>query len=175
MGSSCRNFLSKPLVLLVARIQSFWRCIWLYAQSIIYTKPSIQTVKNLLAMQETWVLSLGWEDPLEKGMATYSSTLVWRIPWTEEPGGLQSIGSQRVGQYWVTNTPLLNCTECPLSTVFLPLAHVLFQNWHDQDNSRDCSEVSNLFYLVSPSQGKQLWEARTEGAKKKLPVLLLPY
>ena len=48
-------------------------------------------------MQETWVLSLGWEDPLEKGMATYSSTLVWRIPWTEEPGGLQSIGSQRVG------------------------------------------------------------------------------
>ena len=56
-------------------------------------------VKNLLAMQETWVLSLGWEDPLEKGMATYSSILIWRIPWTEEPGGLQSIGSQRVGQY----------------------------------------------------------------------------
>ena len=55
-----------------------------------------QTVKNLLAMQGTCVRSLGQEDPLEKGMATHSSILAWRIPWTEEPGGLQSIGSQRV-------------------------------------------------------------------------------
>ena len=47
-----------------------------------------QMVKNLPAMQETWVLSLGWEDPLEEGMATHSSILAWRIPWTEEPGGL---------------------------------------------------------------------------------------
>ena len=53
--------------------------------------------KNLPAMQETWVLSLGREDPLEEGMATHSSILAWRIPWTEEPGRLQSIGSQRVG------------------------------------------------------------------------------
>ena len=56
-----------------------------------------QTVKNLPEMPETWVQSLGQEDPLEKGMATHSSTLAWRIPWTEESGGLQSIGSQRVG------------------------------------------------------------------------------
>ena len=56
-----------------------------------------QLVKNLSAMQETWVLSLGWEDPLEKGMATHSSILAWRIPWTEVPGGLQSTGSQRAG------------------------------------------------------------------------------
>ena len=55
-----------------------------------------QLVKNLPAMQETWVRTLGWEDPLEKGMATHSSVLVWRIPWTEEPGRLQSMGSQRV-------------------------------------------------------------------------------
>ena len=55
-----------------------------------------QMVKNPPAMQETWVRSLGWEDPLEKGMATHSSILAWRIPWTEEPGGLQSMGSQRV-------------------------------------------------------------------------------
>ena len=55
-----------------------------------------QTVKNLSAMQETWVLSLGWEDPLEEGMATHASILAWRILWTEEPGGLQSTGSQRV-------------------------------------------------------------------------------
>ena len=54
-------------------------------------------VKNLAAVRETWVLSLGEEDPLKKGMATLSSILAWRIPWTEEPGGLQSMGSLRVG------------------------------------------------------------------------------
>ena len=55
-----------------------------------------QTVKNPPAMQKTWVRSLSWEDPLEEGMATHSRILVWRIPWTEEPGRLQSTGSQRV-------------------------------------------------------------------------------
>ena len=59
-------------------------------------------VKNLSAMQETWVQSLGWEDPLEEDMATHSSTLVWRIPWTEEPGRLQSMGLQRVRHKDVT-------------------------------------------------------------------------
>ena len=54
-----------------------------------------QLVKNLPAMWETWVGSLGWEDSLEKGRATHSSTLAWRISWTEEPGRLQSMGSQR--------------------------------------------------------------------------------
>ena len=53
-------------------------------------------VKNLLTMQETWVQSLGWEDPLEKEMATYFSTLAWRILWTEQPGRLLSMGSQRL-------------------------------------------------------------------------------
>ena len=53
-------------------------------------------------MQETWVQSLGWEDPLEEGMATLSSILAWRITWTEEPGGLQSMGWQRVGHDLVT-------------------------------------------------------------------------
>ena len=56
-----------------------------------------QMVKKLPAMRETWVPSLGQEDLLEKGMATHSCMLAWRIPWTEEPGGLQSVGSQRVG------------------------------------------------------------------------------
>ena len=55
-----------------------------------------QMINNLPAMQETQDLSLGWEDPLEKKMATHSSILAWRIPWTEEPGGLQTMGSQRV-------------------------------------------------------------------------------
>ena len=58
--------------------------------------------KNLPAMRETWVQSLGWEDPLEKGTASHSSILAWRIPWTEEPGGLQSVGSQRVNTTEVT-------------------------------------------------------------------------
>ena len=57
----------------------------------------VQTVKNLSAMQETRVRSLGWEDPLEKEMAAHSSILAWKITWTEEPGRLQSMGSQRVG------------------------------------------------------------------------------
>ena len=66
----------------------------------IYTSWVTQIVKNLFAMQETRVQSLGWEDPLEKGMATHSSILAWNpippISWTEESGGLQSMGSQRV-------------------------------------------------------------------------------
>ena len=56
-------------------------------------------VKNPLAMQETWIPSLGWEDPLEECMATHSIILAWRIPWTEEPGGLESMGSQSVGHH----------------------------------------------------------------------------
>ena len=63
-----------------------------------------QTVKNLPAMQKSRVQSLGGEDPPEKEMAAHSSILAWRIPWTEEPGGLQSTGSQRVRHDWATNT-----------------------------------------------------------------------
>ena len=72
-----------------------------------------QMVKRLSTMQETWVQSLGREDPLEKEMAIYSSTIAWKIPWTEEPGRLQSMGSQRVGQL---NSTELNSTEVKLST-----------------------------------------------------------
>ena len=69
-----------------------------------------QRLKYLPAMCETWVQSLGWEDPLEKEMATHSSILAWRIPWTEEPGGLQSTGSQRVGHNRETSLHhVLNC------------------------------------------------------------------
>ena len=63
-------------------------------------------VKNLPTMWETWVQFLGWEDLLEKGKATHSSILAWRIPWAEEPGRLQSMGSQRVGHNRATNTSL---------------------------------------------------------------------
>ena len=60
-------------------------------------------VKNLPAVRETWIQSLDREDPLEKEMATHSSILGWKIPWTEKPGGIQSMGSQRLGHNWVTN------------------------------------------------------------------------
>ena len=63
-----------------------------------------QTVKNLPTMQETRVQFLGREDPLGNGMATHSSILAWKSPWTEEPGGLQSVGLQRFGHDWATNT-----------------------------------------------------------------------
>ena len=71
--------------------------------SLYWASLMAQMVKHLLAMRETWVWSLGWEDPLEKEMATHSSTLAWKIPWTEKPGRLQTMGSQRVRHDWTTS------------------------------------------------------------------------
>ena len=86
-------------------MSDFYFC--LYISTYIYTFPYTyvylwaslvaQVVKNLPVVQETWVLSLGWEDLLGKGMATQSSVPAWRIPWTEKPGRLKSMGLQRVG------------------------------------------------------------------------------
>ena len=78
----------------------------LYIYIYVWASLVAQLVKNLPAVQETWVQSLGWEDPLENKMATHSSTLAWKISWTEEPGGLQSMGSQRIGHDRATNTYL---------------------------------------------------------------------
>ena len=80
-------------------IKGFYEGIINYPASLV-----AQMVKSLLAMRETWVRSQHWEDPLEKGMATHFSIPAWRIPWTEEPGRLQSVGSQRVGHDWAINT-----------------------------------------------------------------------
>ena len=63
----------------------------------------VQTVKLVPAKQKNWVRSLGREDPLQKEMATHSSTLAWKIPWTEEPGRLRSMGSEKVGHGWATS------------------------------------------------------------------------
>ena len=79
---------------------SIWELLFLALEITQLTQRAslvAQMVKNLPVIQETWVRFLGWEDPLEKGMATHSSILTWRIPWTEEHGSLQSMGSQRVG------------------------------------------------------------------------------
>ena len=75
------------------------------AENTHFAAPVAQSAKNLPAMQETWVRSLGQEVPLEMEMATHSSTLGWRIPWMEEPGGLQSMGSQGVRHEWATKPP----------------------------------------------------------------------
>ena len=65
--------------------------------SVLWASLVAQTIKNLPEMWETWVRALGWEDPLKKEMAIHSSAIAWKIAWTEEPGRLQSMGSQRVG------------------------------------------------------------------------------
>jgi len=76
-----------------------------FAPSLSGASLVAQIIKNLPAVQEqTWLQSLGREDALDKGIATHSSILAWRIPWTEESGGLQSMGSQRFRHNWVTNT-----------------------------------------------------------------------
>ena len=76
----------------------------IYQAFMVYWASLVaQIVKRLPAVQETWVWFLGWEDPLEKEMATHSSIHAWRIPWTEEPGRLQSMGLQRVGHDWATS------------------------------------------------------------------------
>ena len=87
------NFLSK----------SFYSNFYVSVTSLV-----AQTVKHLPTMRETWIRSLGQEDSLEKGKAPHSSTLAWKIPWMEEPGRLQSVGSQRVGHDWATS-PYLIC------------------------------------------------------------------
>ena len=76
---------------------------WTKDNNNCYCLGMAQRVKRLPAMQETWVWSLSHEDPLEKEMATHSSTLAWKIPWTEKPGGLQSMDSQRVRHNWATS------------------------------------------------------------------------
>ena len=108
-----------------------------------------QTVKIPPAVKETWVPSLGQEDPLEEGMATRSSILAWRIPWTEEPGGPQSIGLQRVGHDWVTKhrQPRIGLPYCPVFMVqlFAQMSWKLnpyIKNWNTHVND------SFIFILV---------------------------
>ena len=90
---------SLGLFLFVCFFSFFYLLFFYFVGASLVVRASLvaHIVKNLLAMQETQVQYLGQEDPLEKGMATHSTIIAWRIPWTEEPGGLQSTGSQRVG------------------------------------------------------------------------------
>ena len=95
----------------------------------IWASLVAQTVKNLPAMQKTRVWSLSWEDPLQKGMATHSSILVWRIPWLEESGELQSMGLQRVRRDWVPNTHTHTCVYLWLCSVLVVARAIFLASW----------------------------------------------
>ena len=82
-----------------------------------------QMVKNLPAMRETWVLSLGWEDPLDESMATHSNILAWRIPWTEESGGIQSTGGKELD----TTELYLLITYCAPGTILETFTYLVPQ------------------------------------------------
>jgi len=94
----------RETLIITMNISKQWTLDWVMVLHRFWASLVAQIVKNLLAMQQTWIRFLGQEDTLEKGMATHSSIFAWRILWREEPGGLQSMGSQRVGHDWVTNT-----------------------------------------------------------------------
>ena len=89
------DLLNKFLLMEWKLVEALWKAL---GASLV-----AQTVKLLPAMWKTWVQSMGWEDPLEKEMATHSSTLAWKIPWMEEPGRLQSMGLQKVRHNWVNS------------------------------------------------------------------------
>ena len=112
--------ISSPMTLLF--LHTNLTSLYTHTHIYIYTWASLMTntVKNPPAMQETWVWSLGQEDPLEEGTATHSSILAWRIPWTEELGGLQSMGSQRVGHDWATKHSAMEAAGDRLFPAHLP-------------------------------------------------------
>ena len=85
-------------------MNSFHFSFYLFGKHLVNTSLVAQMVKSLPAMQDTQVRSLGQENPLETEMATHSSILAWKIPWMEEPGSIQAMGSQRVGQDWAINS-----------------------------------------------------------------------
>ena len=144
-------------------------------------------VKNLPATWETWVWSLGHEDPLEKGMATHSSILSWRIPWTEEPGGLPSVGLQRVGYDWVSNTHWIkdrnSGLEMPQTILFhrsawfhwpsLSCCNNLTFNWVPQTlwNVQHSVHVwvKSLISLTSSSLFSDFWRPQLFLGKERIP------
>ena len=111
-------------------------------------------VKNLPTIQETWVQPLGQEDLLEKGMATHSSILAWRLPWTEQPGGLQSTGLQKVGHEWFWLTPVA-CGILVPRPGMEPLPLVV--------------KVQSLSHSCAPcSEGAESWPLDHQGSPRSL-------
>ena len=110
-----------------------------------------QMVKNLSAIQETEVGSLGLKDPLEKKMATHPSILAWKIPWTEEPGGLQSTRWQREGHDWVTNTFTFNGLQfqSETSNVYFNVYSSKFRHWQGSLEIVYQKEIQNGWWRAS--------------------------
>ena len=106
--------------------------------------PGVSDVKNLPVMQETQVQSLGQEDPLKKGMATHSSILAWKIQWTEEPGGLESLG---VGHNWATDTAAATGAFC--GGVFILTRHLQGRKLASRTLLRPFTRASRNFHLLS--------------------------
>ena len=138
-------FFSVPLLFL-QRHQSYW----IKGHSTpVWASLVTQMVKNPPAMQETWVRSLGQKDPLEKGMEIHSGILAWRIPWTEEPDGLQSMGSQRVGHHWVTFT-ITNPVWSHLNLSHLKSAYFLIRSHPDILRVQKEQEFGEILFILIP-------------------------
>ena len=148
-----------------------------------------QTIKNLPAVQETWVQSLDWEHPLEKGMATHFSIFAWKIPWTEELGRLQSTRSQGVGHNWgakcthtfssVTQPCLILCDPVDCSTPGLPVHHQLLgftqtPVHHVGDAIQPSHSLSSLSptFSLSQLQGLYQWDSSSHQVARVLEFRL---
>ena len=121
-----------------------------------------QTIKRLPAMRETQAWSLGWEDPLEKEMAINSRTIPWKIPWTEEPGRLQSMGSQRVGHDWVTSLYTSWCLHLKgksISSLQPHISHFWIHRWSKVAVAlKNCSCLLFLLHLSNFPDGDEFPE-----------------
>ena len=147
---SDRLFLSCSLVTLntwLPRINLGWGFPSLH--KVLLCPLVAQMVKNLPAMQETQVGSLGKEDFLGEGMATHSSILAWIIPWTEEPGRLQSIGSQRVGHNWETN-PYRACTFSDSPDLWF----IRKYSWKNQEVTLEMEEEKEIVWKLEKNKAK---------------------
>ena len=126
-------------------------CIVLFILECLEVPPGpslmAQMAKCLSAMRETWVWTLGWEDALEKEMSIHSSTLAWKIPWTEEPGRLQSMGLQRVGHDWVTS--VTRCFLCIGLSDDFHIVYCYFSGICDFLNGCLLITVISPYYIIS--------------------------
>ena len=136
-------------------------------------------VKNLSTMRKTWVQSLGWEDLLEKGMATHSSILAWRIPWIEEPGELQSMESQRVGHDWAANITTHRSKVCnqhlinrymwqPLYKCILCSLNFIRPHFTYKENGHRRVKQPVEDHLAKLVKSQQCWLSNSESPAPKL-------
>ena len=125
---------------------------------IVWASLVAQMVKNLSAVQETWVQSLNQEDPLEKGMAIHSNNLTWKFLWTEEPGRLESKGSQRVRHDWVTNTLTRPAWRSSGMRNYIFIQRFLKHQW--SINEKKSFERRRYQKFFSEGENQPLWTNR---------------